>query len=34
MYIRYEDTLIKKDNRWLFKERDLHIDFIENRSLK
>ncbi|EJO01340.1 nuclear transport factor 2 family protein [Oenococcus oeni] len=34
MYIRYEDTLIKRNNNWYFKERDLHIDFIENRTIE
>jgi len=32
-YLRYEDTLIKQDGVWLFSERVLYADFIENRPL-
>ncbi|EJE99149.1 nuclear transport factor 2 family protein [Liquorilactobacillus mali] len=33
MYIRYNDILVKKNDSWYFLERDLHIDFIENRTI-
>jgi len=32
-YLRYEDTLVKQDGVWLFSERVLYADFIENRPL-
>lgn len=30
-YMRYEDTFRKVDGRWLFAERILLVDFVENR---
>lgn len=33
-YLRYNDTLRKQSGNWLFVNRDLHADFIENRLLK
>jgi len=32
-YLRYEDTLVKQGDSWLFSERKLYADFIENRPL-
>lgn len=29
--IRYHDVLVKLDNQWLFSERKLYVDWIENR---
>jgi hypothetical protein len=30
-YIRYEDSFIKQNDKWLFAERKLLVDWIENR---
>jgi len=32
-YLRYEDSLVKQAGTWLFTERKLYADFIENRPL-
>ena len=34
MAIRYQDKFVKQDSKWLFSERDLFIDWMENRELK
>ena len=31
--LRYADTFVKKDGAWLFAERKLYVDWIEERSL-
>jgi hypothetical protein len=31
--LRYGDTFIKTDGAWLFAERRLYVDWIENRTL-
>ena len=31
--LRYDDTSVKKDGTWLFAERKLHLDWIEERAL-
>jgi SnoaL-like domain len=31
MYIRYEDSFIKRDGTWRFAERKLHIDWTDSR---
>ena len=31
--LRYGDTFVKKDGAWLFAERNLYVDWIEERSL-
>ena len=31
--LRYTDTFVKKDGAWLFAERNLYVDWIEERSL-
>jgi SnoaL-like domain len=31
--LRYDDTLVKKDGAWLFAERKLYVDWIEERAL-
>jgi len=31
--LRYGDTLLKKDGAWLFAERKLYVDWIEERAL-
>src|ERR1700694_777523 len=31
--LRYDDTFVKKDGAWLFAERKLYVDWIEERSL-
>jgi hypothetical protein len=31
--LRYADTFVKKDGAWLFAERNLYVDWIEERSL-
>jgi hypothetical protein len=31
--LRYYDTLVKQDGSWLFAERRLYVDWIEERSL-
>jgi hypothetical protein len=30
-YIRYEDNFVKQNDKWLFAERKLLVDWIENR---
>ena len=32
-YLRYHDTFVKADSAWLFAERLLHVDWIEERAL-
>lgn len=32
-YLRYDDTFVKTDGAWLFAERLLHVDWIEERAL-
>jgi hypothetical protein len=32
--IRYLDTFSKSDDRWLFKERLLYVDWVENRRMR
>ena len=32
-YLRYEDTFVKTDGAWLFGERLLYVDWIEERAL-
>ncbi len=34
MSIRYRDKLVKQNSKWLFAERDLFIDWVDNRELK
>jgi hypothetical protein len=31
--IRYLDTFVKSDNRWLFGERQLYVDWMEERAV-
>ena len=31
--LRYDDTFVKKDGEWLFAERKLYVDWIEERAL-
>jgi SnoaL-like protein len=31
--LRYDDTFVKKDDAWLFAERKLYVDWIEERAL-
>jgi len=31
--LRYDDTFVKQDGSWLFAERKLYVDWIEERSL-
>ena len=31
--LRYDDTFVKKDETWLFAERKLYVDWIEERVL-
>jgi ketosteroid isomerase-like protein len=31
--LRYDDTFVKKDGEWLFAERKLYVDWIEERML-
>jgi hypothetical protein len=31
--IRYDDTLVKQDGAWLFAERKLYVEWIEERAL-
>ena len=31
--LRYDDTFVKKDGAWLFAERKLYVDWLENRVL-
>ena len=31
--LRYDDTFVKMDGEWLFTERRLYVDWIENRTL-
>jgi len=31
--LRYNDTFVKKDGTWLFAERKLYVDWIEERAL-
>jgi SnoaL-like domain len=32
-YLRYDDTFVKTDRGWLFAERLLYVDWIEERAL-
>jgi hypothetical protein len=32
-YLRYDDTFVKADSAWLFAERLLYVDWIEERAL-
>ena len=32
-YLRYDDTFVKVDGSWLFAERLLYVDWIEERAL-
>jgi hypothetical protein len=32
-YLRYYDTFVKADGSWLFAERRLYVDWIEERAL-
>jgi hypothetical protein len=32
-YLRYDDTFVKADGAWLFAERLLYVDWIEERAL-
>src|SRR5580693_2332008 len=32
-YLRYDDTFVKTDGAWLFAERLLYVDWIEERAL-
>ena len=32
-YLRYDDTFVKTDDTWLFAERLLYVDWIEERAL-
>ncbi|SEK65911.1 SnoaL-like domain-containing protein [Parapedobacter koreensis] len=34
MSIRYKDILVKQNGKWLFAERNLSIDWTDNRELK
>ena len=31
--LRYDDTFVKKNGTWLFAERKLYVDWLENRVL-
>ena len=31
--LRYDDTFVKKDGAWLFAERKLYVDWLEERAL-
>jgi hypothetical protein len=31
--LRYDDTFVKKDGAWLFAERKLYVDWLDNRVL-
>jgi len=31
-FLRYHDTFVKRDGRWLFAERDLYVDWTETRA--
>jgi hypothetical protein len=31
--LRYDDTYVKRDGAWLFSERNLYVDWIEERPL-
>src|SRR6266850_3107041 len=31
--LRYDDTFVKKDGAWLFAERKLYVDWLEDRTL-
>jgi ketosteroid isomerase-like protein len=31
--LRYDDTFVKKDRAWLFSERRLYVDWLEERAL-
>jgi len=31
--LRYDDTFVKRDGAWLFAERKLYVDWIEERAL-
>jgi hypothetical protein len=31
--LRYDDTFVKKDGGWLFAERKLYVDWLEERAL-
>jgi len=31
--LRYDDTFVKMDGTWLFAERKLYVDWIEERAL-
>jgi hypothetical protein len=31
--LRYYDTFLKRDGSWLFAERRLYVDWLENRIL-
>jgi ketosteroid isomerase-like protein len=31
--LRYDDTFVKKDGGWLFAERKLYVDWLEERNL-
>ena len=31
--LRYDDTFVRKDGAWLFAERKLYVDWIEERAL-
>jgi hypothetical protein len=32
--LRYLDTFAKKDGHWLFEERLLYVDWVENRRMQ
>jgi len=32
-YLRYLDTIVKQDGRWLFAERNLYLEFSDTRML-
>ena len=32
-YLRYLDTFVKQDGRWLFAERNLYLEFSDTRAL-
>ena len=32
-YLRYLDTIVKQDGRWLFAERNLYLEFSDTRTL-
>ncbi len=31
--LRYDDTFVKKDGTWMFAERRLYVDWLEERAL-